>query len=49
VANVRAKAHVAVQQLDLRWSDNMSDFGPALGLYLLTAAASITLALSWVG
>jgi hypothetical protein len=26
----------------------MSDFRPALGLYILTAAVSITLALSWI-
>jgi hypothetical protein len=27
----------------------MSDFGPALGLYIVTAAFSILMALNWVG
>ena len=35
-----------------RWTctgaTSMSDFGPALGLYILTAAVSITLALTWI-
>jgi hypothetical protein len=35
-----------------RWTctgaTSMSDFGPALGLYILTAAVSITLTLSWI-
>jgi hypothetical protein len=35
-----------------RWTctgaTSMSDFRPALGLYILTAAVSITLALNWI-
>jgi len=42
------EAHLAVQQLDLLRRSPMSDFAPALGLYLLTAVASITLALNWI-
>jgi hypothetical protein len=37
-----------LQQTDLHWRLSMTDFGPALALYVLTAAVSITLALAWV-
>jgi|GEM_PF-2443365 len=42
------RAHIAVQQTDLPWRPSMTDFGPALALYLATAAISITMALAWV-
>lgn len=43
-----AKAHLTVQQLDLHRRFSMADFGPALALYVVTAAVSITMALAWV-
>jgi len=43
-----AQAHLAVQQTDLRWRPRMTDFGPALALYAVTAAISIAMALAWV-
>jgi hypothetical protein len=42
------RVHIALQQTDLHWRLSMTDFGPALALYVLTAAVSITLALAWV-
>lgn len=49
MAREPAKAHLCSATTDLRWRYSMSDFVPALGLYLVTAAISIILALNWVG
>ena len=48
MAWVAGKAHLAVQHSGPAREIAMSDFIPALGLYVVTAAVSIALALHWV-
>jgi hypothetical protein len=48
VVTLAERAHLAGQQTDLQWRPSMTDFGPALALYVVTAAISITMALAWV-
>jgi len=43
-----AQEQLAVQQMDLHRRPAMTDFGPALALYAVTAAISIAMALAWV-